>query len=64
MTTEFVDWPRTIVPRTRTLPCVCGGTVRADRRAPAAGVRAHQRTRLHREWRAKGADNAPTGTVE
>jgi hypothetical protein len=52
-----------MIPRTRTLPCACGGTIRADRHKPMAGVRAHQRTRLHQEWR-KGASNAPTGTVE
>lgn len=49
----YIAWPRERVSRTRTLPCVCGGTVRADRIEPAAGLRAHQRTNVHRAWRVK-----------
>lgn len=32
-------------------PCACGGTVWADPAAPTQGVKAHQATRLHREYR-------------
>lgn len=37
-------------PSTRVVPCACGGRVRADRTNPAAGVAAHNRTKLHRAW--------------
>jgi len=37
--------------RTRIERCMCGGSVRAYRHEPAAGVRNHQRTTLHKAWR-------------
>lgn len=37
--------------RSRTLPCACGATIRADRVEPTFGVVTHQRTVLHRAWR-------------
>lgn len=40
-----------VEPRTLVKPCVCGGTVRADRWEPREGVHSHQRTTLHQEWR-------------
>lgn len=40
-----------LVPPEKTLPCLCGGEVTADVECPAAGVREHQRTEQHREWR-------------
>jgi hypothetical protein len=39
--------------RMRTVPCACGGHVRADRLFPAAGISHHSRTKPHREWRAR-----------
>lgn len=32
-------------------PCVCGGTVRADLRFPTEGVRNHNRSTRHMDWR-------------
>lgn len=39
------------LPRKTTKPCVCGGTIRADRHEPAQAVQAHNRSNLHRAWR-------------
>ena len=38
--------------RVKVLPCVCGGTVRADVRSPEAGVRSHNSSKRHRAYRA------------
>lgn len=42
------------IPFVRTLPCACGGSVTADIECPAAGIREHQATSMHREWRLWG----------
>lgn len=58
---------------TRVLPCLCGGSVRADRRWPTKGVADHNRSRLHQEWReareldapqpSRGANVSPSATL-
>lgn len=41
------------------LPCACGGIVEARRDKPGAGVRAHNRSDVHQEWR-RERDRRPT----
>lgn len=51
------DWSRCLVgfvgayKRTDVRRCACGGSIRADRQNPAFGVRSHQRTQQHQNWR-------------
>lgn len=40
-----------LVPFRKSLPCICGGLVSADIECPAAGIREHQATQRHANWR-------------
>jgi hypothetical protein len=40
------------VRRWRIVPCACGGTIRGEIANPAKYVLAHNRSMLHRNWRA------------